>query len=143
MLRQLLVGAAVSVCTITIHALVMLTVVRVVQKVTAEDEWPPWLLLVAVMIATVSVLMGAHVCEVVVWSLAYVMVGAAPAEADDLYFAFVNYTTLGYGDIVPVERWRLLGPIAAMNGMLLFGWSAAVIFDVLRRTMHKFYAVPD
>jgi hypothetical protein len=47
----------------------------------------------------------------------------------------VNYTTLGYGDVIPVERWRLLGPITAMNGVLLFGWSTAVIFEVLRRTM--------
>lgn len=60
---------------------------------------------------------------------------AAPAGADVVYFAFVNYTTLGYGDVVPVERWRLIGPITAMNGMLVFGWSTAVIFEVLRRTM--------
>jgi hypothetical protein len=62
-------------------------------------------------------------------------VGAATAGVDLLYFAFVNYTTLGYGDVLPVERWRLLGPITAMNGVLLFGWSTAVIFEVLRRTM--------
>jgi Ion channel len=52
-----------------------------------------------------------------------------------VYLAFVNYTTLGYGDVVPVERWRLIGPITAMNGMIVFGWSTAVIFEVLRRTM--------
>ena len=52
-----------------------------------------------------------------------------------VYFAFVNYTTLGYGDVVPVARWRLLGPITAMNGVLLFGWSTAVIFEVLRRAL--------
>ena len=60
---------------------------------------------------------------------------AAPAGADLVYFAFVNYTTLGYGDVTPVARWRLLGPMTAMNGVLLFGWSTAVIFEVLRRTM--------
>jgi hypothetical protein len=76
--------------------------------------------LIAVMIATVSVLMAAHIAEVVVWSFA---------------FAFVNYTTLGYGDVTPIERWQLLGPMTAMNGMLLFGWSTAVIFTVLRAVM--------
>jgi hypothetical protein len=60
-----------------------------------------------------------------------------PRVADRVYFAFVNYTTLGYGDITPVERWRLLGPITAMNGVLLFGWSTAVIFEVLRRTARR------
>jgi hypothetical protein len=81
--------------------------------------------------------MAAHALEVVVWSLAYAMVDAAPADADLLYFAFVNYTTLGYGDVTPVERWRLLGPLTAMNGVLLFGWSTAVIFEVLRRAMAR------
>ena len=95
----------------------------------------PNLVLIAVMVATVLVLMVAHVCEVIVWSLAYGLVDAAPAGADLLYFAFVNYTTLGYGDVVPVERWRLMGPMTAMNGVLLFGWSTAVIFEVLRRVM--------
>ncbi len=85
------------------------------------------------MIATVWLLMAAHFFEVLVWSLAYAVVGAAPKGADLVYFAFVNYTTLGYGDVTPVERWHLLGPMTAMNGVLLFGWSTAVIFEVLRR----------
>jgi Ion channel len=52
-----------------------------------------------------------------------------------VYFAFVNYTTLGYGDVLPLQRWRLLGPITAMNGVLLFGWSTAVIFEVLQKVL--------
>ena len=63
------------------------------------------------------------------------IVNAAPAGTDLIYFAFVNYTTLGYGDVTPVERWHLLGPMTAMNGVLLFGWSTAVIFQVLRMTV--------
>jgi hypothetical protein len=47
----------------------------------------------------------------------------------------VNYATLGYGDVLPVERWRPLGPLTAMNGILLYGWSTAVIFEVPRRTL--------
>jgi hypothetical protein len=62
------------------------------------------------MIATVSVLMVAHFAEVLVWSLTYVIVVEAPTDTDLIYFAFVNYTTLGYGDVTPVERCHLLGP---------------------------------
>jgi hypothetical protein len=132
MLRQLLVGVIVSACNIVIHALVMSAVVRVAHK-----EYQRSRPLTGIMLATVSVLMLAHILEVIVWSLAYVLLGAAPAGADRLYFAFVNYTTLGYGDVIPVERWRLLGPMTAMNGVLLFGWSTAVIFEVLRRAMMR------
>jgi len=81
--------------------------------------------------------MTAHACEVMVWSLAYGLVDAAPPDSDFLYFAFVNYTTLGYGDIIHEADWQLLGPMTAMNGVLLFGWSTAVIFEVLRRTMAR------
>jgi hypothetical protein len=135
MLRQLLVGAAVSACNIGIHALVMTAVVQVAQHAAEKETLPQSWRLIAVMIATVSVLMAAHVCEVIVWALAYALTDAAPPGADLLYFAFVNYTTLGYGDVTPVARWRLLGPMTAMNGVLLFGWSTAVIFEVLRRTV--------
>ena len=81
--------------------------------------------------------MIAHTFEVIVWSLAYLIVGAVPAGSGLIYFAFVNYTTLGYGDIIPMPEWQLLGPMAAMNGILLFGWSTAVIFEVLRRTLAR------
>jgi hypothetical protein len=135
MLRQLLVGAAVSACNIGIHALVMTAVVRVAQRAAVKETLRQSQRLIVVMIATVSVLMGAHLCEVIVWALAYALTDAAPPGSDVLYFAFVNYTTLGYGDVTPVARWRLLGPVTAMNGVLLFGWSTAVIFEVLRRTV--------
>jgi len=88
-----------------------------------------------VMVAIALVLMLAHMIEIVVWSLSYALVGAAPAGNDLLYFAFVNYTTLGYGDVTPVKAWQLLGPMAAMNGILMFGWSAAVLFEVLLKTI--------
>ena len=135
MLRQLLTGAGVSMLTISVHALIMTAVVRTAQTVGMKATLHPTLRLIAVMIATVSVLMAAHAAEVFLWSLTYALVDAAPAGTDRLYFAFVNYTTLGYGDITPTQRWRLLGPMTAMNGVLLFGWSTAVIFEVLRRTM--------
>jgi hypothetical protein len=134
MLRQLLVSIAVSVCNIAIHAIVMAAVLWVARVADERATARPSLRRVAVMIATVAVLMAAHIAEVVVWSIAYMMVGAAPPGTDFFYFAFVNYTTLGYGDVTPVERWQLLGPMTAMNGVLLFGWSTAVIFAVLRKT---------
>src|SRR5262245_49881584 len=135
MLRQFLFGGVVSVCNIVIHALLTAVVVRVAHDAKAKQVAWPWLRVVGVMIAVVSVLMAAHVLEVVVWGLAYAMVDAAPAKTNLVYFAFVNYTTLGYGDVTPLPRWALLGPFTAMNGVLLFGWSTAVIFEVLRRTL--------
>ena len=128
-------GFTVSICNIVIHALVMTVIVRVVRIAVARHKLLPTGHLIAVMVADVSVLMAEHACEVIVWSLTYALIADEPGREDLGYFAFVNYTTLGYGDVVPVERWRLIGPITAMNGVLLCGWSTAVIFEVLRRTM--------
>jgi hypothetical protein len=49
------------------------------------------------------------------------------------YLSAENYTALGYGDILLSPRWRLLGPLEAINGLLLFGLSTAVMFAVLSR----------
>ena len=138
MLRQILLGGALSVVTIAIHALTMLVIVHGGRTALAKrSDWPASHL-VAVMVVTVAILMAAHVAEVVAWALAYAAVDVVPPGVDAAYFAFVNYTTLGYGDIVPVERWRLIGPITALNGVLMIGWSTAVIFEVLRAAIRAF-----
>ena len=135
MMRQVLVGAAVSLCNIAIHAFLMAAVMWAARTAVAITISSQPLRLIAVMIATVSFLMAAHLAEVFVWALAYALVGVAPEGTDLIYFSFVNYTTLGYGDVTPTERWYLLGPMTAMNGVLLFGWSTAVIFEILWRVM--------
>ncbi|WP_457093812.1 potassium channel family protein [Microvirga sp. P5_D2] len=137
MLRQVLVGGVVSLGNIAIHAIAMATVVDTARNALKWNRRPSKTWLAAVMVATVAILMVAHVVEVITWALAYVILDVVAAGADALYFAFVNYTTLGYGDVLPAERWRLLGPMAAMNGVLLFGWSTAVIFEVLRQAMRN------
>jgi hypothetical protein len=135
MLRQFLVGAVASLSNIAVHALVMVAVIRVTRIADNLVTCHQTLRLIAVMMATVTVLMIAHLAEVLVWSSMYALVSAAPPGTDLIYFAFVNYATLGYGDVTPVERWHLLGPMTAMNGVLLFGWSTAVMFEVLRMTL--------
>jgi hypothetical protein len=135
MLRQLIFGSAVSIGNIAVHAATMMVIIRSRGAIHANVPTHPALRLMGIMIATVSMLMAAHLVEVAIWSIAYSLVGATPHDTDDLYFAFVNYTTLGYGDIIPVARWRLFGPLTAMNGVLLFGWSTAVIYHVLRASI--------
>jgi len=132
MLRQLAVCAIVSLATIAIHAVVTTLVIAAARGAVTWSARHARAWLVAIMAITVGILMLAHVAEIMAWAFAYRTVRATPVGADSLYFAFVNYTTLGYGDVLPVARWRMLGPAAAMNGILMFGWSTAVIFEVLR-----------
>ena len=135
MLRDILVGSTVCVLNIAIPAALTVATIRVARMLAERKTVRPWRHLMANMIVTVSMLMAAHMIEVFVWAAVYALVHAAPDGSDLVYFAFVNYATLGYGDIVPVPQWHLLGPMASMNGILLFGWSTAIIFEVLRRTV--------
>ncbi|UPJ67719.1 potassium channel family protein [Bradyrhizobium sp. 191] len=141
MVLQFLLGTIVSLMNIMIHALVMVGAIGIARSAGLRHTVWPRLHLMAAMVATAAVLMVAHTLESVVWSAAYLMAGVAPAGSDLVYFAFVNYTTLGYGDITPVETRRLLGPMTAMNGILLFGWSTAVLFEVLRKTVEHLAAI--
>ena len=95
MVFQFLVGCIVSVINIMIHALVTVGAVGIARFAGLRYTARPRLDLMVVMVATAAVLMLAHTLEVFVWALAYAVVGAAPAGSDLLYFAFVNYTTLG------------------------------------------------
>jgi len=135
MLLQFLFGTLVSAITIGIHALVTIVAVSIARTAGLRPMARPRLHLMGVMIATAAVLQIAHTLEILVWAGAYAVVQAAAPGSGLLYFAFVNYTTLGYGDITPVREWRLVGPLTAMNGVLLFGWSAAILFEVLRKTL--------
>lgn len=138
---QFLLGTFISVINIMIHALVTVAAIDIARRAGLKHTARPRSHLMAVMVTTAVILMVAHTVEVLVWALAYALVGAAPEGSELLYFTFVNYTTLGYGDITPVQGWRLTGPITAMNGILMFGWSTAVLFEVLRKTVEHLASI--
>jgi hypothetical protein len=143
MMLQLTIGALVSAINIGGHALVTVVAVAIARSAGHRRARRPRLQLMGVMVATAAVLMVAHALEVLVWAWTYHIVQVAAPGSDLLYFAFVNYTTLGYGDITPVREWRLIGPLTAMNGVLLFGWSAAILFEVLRKTLDHVGLIKD
>jgi hypothetical protein len=134
MLRQLVFGGAISLFNIAIHAVLVAWVILAARRAGHAAQWArPFLKLMITAGSAAAALMAGHALEVAVWAAFYVLAEVAP-DAQPFYFAFVNYTTLGYGDVVPVERWRVIGPMTAMNGVLLFGLSTAALFEVLRST---------
>ena len=80
------------------------------------------------MIATLVFLMSlVGYLESGLWAGFYVMVDALPTFEDAIYFSLVTFTTLGYGDITLDEKWRVLGAFEAANGIIMFGWTTALI----------------
>ena len=134
MFHQLLAGGLVSFFNFGIHAVMTGIIVVVTRHVAGRtDDLHVFMRLTALLIVTMIVLMAAHVVEIAVWA-AFMTIGRhyGRPTPGSFEFAFENYVALGYGDVVAGDGWRLIGPIMALNGLLLIGWSVAIIFEVMR-----------
>src|SRR5687767_8756082 len=99
MLDQILVGSAASLFNLVIHALMLAAIGKTVADLSLRSARVPHLLQeTIVIVATGTLLVATHFLEVLVWAGTYALVDAAPPGTDLIYFAFGNYTTLGYGD---------------------------------------------
>jgi hypothetical protein len=74
----------------------------------------------------------ATIIEVWTWAMLYLALGAVSSLEQAAYFSTVTFTTLGFGDITLDESWRLLSSFEAANGLLMFGWSTALVFATVR-----------
>ena len=71
--------------------------------------------------------------EIAVWAVAYLLAGAIEGVETALYFSTVTFTTLGYGDILLSEKWRLLAAFEAVTGIIMFGLTTALLIAVVQR----------
>jgi hypothetical protein len=137
MIDQVIVGGAASLVNLVIHAVLIGGVAWTVRRISLRDTGiPVFLQYTVVIVATGTLLVAGHFLEVLIWAHTYALIGAAPMGTDLVSFAFGNYTTLGYGDVTPIQGWRLLGPMTALNGIMLIGWSTALIIEILRHSGH-------
>ena len=133
MWSHILIGGGLSVINFVIHAAVTGLIVVATRRIAiATDGLHVFARVTALLTITGIVLMAAHGIEIGVWAVYYEAAGIATDKATPFEFAFENYTALGYGDAVPAVDKRLVGPITALNGLLLIGWSVAIIFEVMR-----------
>ena len=101
---------------------------------------------VGILITTALFLILLHLAEIVLWSSAYIVIPGIHTIhtfSESLYFSIITYTTLGYGDITLNEPWRLLSGMEANNGILLFGWSTAMLFAVVQRIWRDIHSIPE
>jgi hypothetical protein len=139
-LIPLAVGLITFVCTVFVHVLPLdatITLVRHEKKLgLARVGFWGELGIVALIILLSLV---AHLIEIALWAAVFMLCGEFHEFGLAYYHSAVNYTTLGYGDLIMSPRWRLLGPLEAANGILMFGVSTAMIFTlILRLTQARF-----
>ena len=135
MLKLSLIGSALIAITVVIHAVGTTAWVRhLTQRYTDQSIWHGRRT-VLVLVNTALIVFVLHTLEIVIWAGAYqalLPVNELASFQEAVYFSFVTFTTLGYGDITLSEGWRLLSGIEALNGILLVGWTTAMIFAVVQ-----------
>jgi hypothetical protein len=83
------------------------------------------------LVATLAMLAGTLV-QIALWGFLFMWLGEFKETYDAIYHSAVNFTSLGYGDIVMSRERRLLGPLEAANGVLMLGMSAATLMAIMQ-----------
>jgi Ion channel len=97
----------------------------------------PWRSVFRQLSVLMLVLMLGNIVQIAIWALLYRLLGAFPEFETAMYFSGVTFTSLGYGDVVLDGRIRLLAPLQAANGLMMFGISTALFFAAIQRAMAK------
>jgi len=134
MLQNIALGSTLMVLTTFIHAGCTMATVGLARRSQARH----WATRSAgtreIMIVSIVLMMFfAALIEAALWAASYLWVGALSDFESALYFSTVTFTTLGYGDIVLDDRWRLLASFQAANGIVMFGWTTALIMAAVQR----------
>jgi voltage-gated potassium channel Kch len=132
MLRELLLAVAIGVSNIAIHAsggiylLKFSSVLRPLRQISIPRVL--WALACFFLI-----ILTLHVLEAALWAEFYLWRGCFRDRETAYYFSLMTFTTVGYGDVVLPRAWRLVGVLEAMTGVLLFGWSTAMLLALTSR----------
>jgi hypothetical protein len=131
---DLILGGTLLVGIALVHgaAMRMITthVIRRSKTLTLKpSQWRADLLLASIILA----MLVTHLVETGIWTTALVRSHLVTDWREAGYFAANTYTTLGYGDSILPEHWRMLAPIMAISGLFTFGWTGSVLVDVVGR----------
>jgi voltage-gated potassium channel len=136
MFHLALISLGMIIVTVIIHALGTGLWVKVLKQ---RQQWLDIHRVVpalGLLVATAVFLLTLNALEAIAWATIYWLspsVGEINTFESAIYFSFITFTTLGYGDITLSSAWKLLCGLEAMNGIFLFGWSAALLYAVVQR----------
>lgn len=134
---NILLGTILIVITITIHTLLTRFILFVIHRRSDPTHKHINFTKEYLIATTVLIIFAASMVESVVWAAAYLKVDAVQTFTDALYFSIVTFTTLGYGDITLNESWRLLASFQAAIGIIIFGWSTAIVVASVQNIYNK------
>jgi len=133
-MNSLLLGIPVLIVTLAVQAIATMTNVRFVLALIRRGfAGHHFLLDVAIMMVVLLITLAAILAQVAIWAVCLIACGEFVEFNTAFYHSAVNFSTLGYGDIVMSPTWRFLGPLEAINGILMCGITASSLFTVVDR----------
>ena len=140
MIELLVVSLVLIALTVLIHAFGTLFLMRRLirdwkTKWKKAPIWRQQILLVRI----VCELFFLHLVEAAVWAVFYCRSGALANFHIAMYFSVCSYTTVGYGDVVLTDRWKLLGGFESCIGVLMLGWSTGIIIAFIARQFDEHF----
>jgi hypothetical protein len=134
MLRNLMIGLPIMLLCLALQAAVSFWSVRYyvrrVKGMHADRGLFPHLR--PLMVVMIAMVLGTFV-QIVIWGVLFLWLGEFNELYEAVYHSAVNFTSLGYGDVVMSARWKLLGPLEAANGVLMFGMTSAGLMAILQQ----------
>lgn len=127
MLVNLLVGTLVISLTVVTHTWGLIAVTHAMAQLTARFRLHGRRSRILAMVSTVVGVFAILTVEVWMWAGFFYGLGVVDGFETALYFSTVSFSTLGYGDVVPVEQWRIFAALEGVDGFLLIGWSTAYL----------------
>ena len=132
MLIEVIVAFTIVAICVVIHATGMLVFAEWILKrrsiIRVQNGLTHYALLLILVFAVVIFL---HLTEAALWAGFYYWQHLFEDYETSLYFSLSCYTTIGFGDVVLPQRWRLLGAVEGVSGVLLCGLSTAFIFAIV------------
>lgn len=134
MINNILIGFLLIIITTLIHTVITVIVFRIIQK--KHKVHTPFRRLIHVDMVIMIIILGI-LLESAIWAQTYNYLGSIQQFEEALYFSLVTYSTLGYGDITLGENHRLVSAFEAANGVIMLGWSTAIVVAIIQRIYAK------
>ena len=133
MFVSLILGSVTVIVSMTIQVFAVVLMLRYLITAIAEHKrsaagfrYESYAITLVLMMLFIG-----HLAQIAIWAILFMLLGEFDSFQTAFYHSAVNFASLGYGDIVMSEDWRLLGAIEASNGVLMFGLSAGTLLSVM------------
>ena len=136
-LRQATAAVILTTLTLSLQVAGMAVLIYWVRaKLLSNIQKLGPLLSAVLMVRFTTAIIALHLSHIVLWTTFYHW-QCFPSWETAFYFSTSSYTTVGYGDVVLSQRWRTLGPVESVVGVLMSGLSVSVLFAIMTRLVER------